>query len=90
MNGDKTYLVCLPVRDDYVPPVLSSKARCDKCGAQVWRAHSSPQDALPLCISCLKAQTKRGGEVEVKPPSAQQLVDMLGHLATSSTRERTH
>jgi hypothetical protein len=86
MNTEKNYLVCMPVRDDYVPPVLSSKTRCDKCGAEVWRAHSSPQDALAICMSCLKVEMTRLGEVEVKLPSAKQLVDIKKVLASRRKR----
>lgn len=53
-------IVCMRIEDMPGPPVLSSPSVCDKCGARVWLAESSPTipGAQRWCIHCLD---ERGG-----------------------------
>jgi hypothetical protein len=54
---DQTVLVCCRVAD-IDPPVTSSVDSCGECGKPVWRALSSPEADLILCMQCCETEIR--------------------------------
>jgi hypothetical protein len=52
---DQTVLICCRVAE-IDPPVNSTVDSCSTCGKAVWRALSSPEVDLILCMQCGEAQ----------------------------------
>jgi hypothetical protein len=62
---EKSVLVCCRVAD-IDPPVTSTVDSCGECGKAVWRALSSPEVDLVLCMQCGEAQI-RAAQAAGKP-----------------------
>jgi hypothetical protein len=56
-SDDQTVLICCRVAD-IDQPVTSSVDSCGECGKAVWRALSSPEVDLVLCMQCAEAQVR--------------------------------
>ena len=80
MTEGPRILACQRVADLPDPQLLSHRARCKRCDAQVWVARSSPAADLIFCMQCaldeMKLQAETGEEIEVKPPTAKQRNDL--------------
>jgi hypothetical protein len=56
-HSDKSVLICCRVAD-IDPPVASTVDSCSECRKAVWRARSSPDTDLVLCMQCGEAQIR--------------------------------
>jgi hypothetical protein len=80
MKDDDLYLVCHPVKGR-VPSCSSRVDKCYQCGCEVWRALSSPSEAVALCTPCALAEMEKldPKDIEIRGPSKEQLKDILAH-----------
>jgi hypothetical protein len=79
MSDEERVLVCCRVAD-IVPPVASTVESCGKCGKAVWRALSSPEVDLIICMQCAEAQIRAdqdaGKAIEIEGPTDEQRKDI--------------
>jgi hypothetical protein len=75
MSADFDVLVCSRCSESE-PKVESFVDTCRHCKQAVWRAYSSPPVETVLCIDCgLRQMKKEGAEVQIQPPTEEQLED---------------
>jgi hypothetical protein len=78
---DKRYLVCLRIIEGRVPPVISSRARCGRCGKAVWKADPAPEEAGILCCECMMEMTEESGDdFTIMPPTRKQIANITSVL----------
>jgi len=80
-------LLCTRVADMPIPPTLSVIKHCGQCGERIWVAHSSPPVDRMLCMACATQAMDVDPDVEVEPPSAQQVADLERWLTPEEMRE---
>jgi hypothetical protein len=51
-ENDNALLVCMRVDELPTPPGPAHKSTCTECKAELWIAHTSPQDVPPYCYHC--------------------------------------
>jgi hypothetical protein len=82
VSDEKNVLVCCRVAD-IDPPVASTVECCGNCGKAVWRALSSPDTDMILCIQCgyaqIRAAKAAGKPVMFEGPTAEQLQEIKNH-----------
>jgi hypothetical protein len=79
MSEDKRYLVCLKIVEGRVPPIVSTRAECSKCGTAVWKAVSNPnpEGAGILCFDCMFEIAEKDEDVVIMPPTRKQIEDIV-------------
>jgi hypothetical protein len=73
---DPTVLVCHRITDLPIPNVRAFKADCQRCGAPVWVAYSSPTADTRACMPCLADLVVD----EIAQPTPQQVADIRSFL----------
>ena len=70
-NRFRVYLLCMPdfelrevltcprVDQVAIPSTPSFNCECERCGARVWVAHSSPIEPIRMCVTCSAAHDDR-------------------------------
>jgi hypothetical protein len=56
------------------PAVQSTVGSCDKCGAAIWVADSSPKNLITRCFAC--AALFMTPDAKLEPPTDKQLRDI--------------
>jgi hypothetical protein len=80
---DKRYLVCIRIVGGRNPPVISTREKCERCGAAVWRANSSnsvPEGVSILCVECAVEMTKESDNFTIMPPTREQIKSIASVL----------
>jgi hypothetical protein len=75
---EESFLVCLPVTVTTLIVPGSTKTDCTDCGQRVWvsaasLALSKAQGARIICMDCANKRAATDEEVEVQPPTEEQL-----------------
>jgi hypothetical protein len=72
--SEESVLVCSPCNDNE-PKVQSFVDACSKCGCAVWRAFSSPEADIVLCMACaIPLMEQEGGKLQ--PPTKEQIEEL--------------
>ena len=70
-NRFRVYLLCMPdfelrevltcprVDQVPIPSTPSFNCECERCGARVWVAYSSPIEPIRMCVTCSAAHDDR-------------------------------
>lgn len=71
-------LACMRIESLPKPHIASHRDICSECGWAVWRAGSSPSDALVICLECLEERLKFKAyqSIEVMPLTEEQLKEI--------------
>jgi hypothetical protein len=74
--NDESVLLCLRV-SEAEPGVQSTVGTCDKCGAAIWIANSSPRpkNIFTRCTVCVVASIPLYAKIELEPLTKKQLRD---------------
>jgi hypothetical protein len=77
-SPDEAFLVCLPVTVTTLIVPGSTKTDCTDCGQRVWvsaasLALSREKGAKIICMACADKRAAKDDDVQVQPPSADQL-----------------
>ena len=76
---EERFLVCLPVFPGFRAATLSLKEKCFRCGTEVWKALSSPNEKI-VCLECAAILLKeRYNHYTILPPSPEQRRDIEGN-----------
>lgn len=75
--GETEYLVCYRVEDLPAPRASSVRDKCGKCNEPVWQAKSSPMKKV-VCIQCAAEMMRGRNDVEIIPPTENQVDDIAG------------
>jgi hypothetical protein len=71
-------LMCVRVTD-MDTPIMSRIGACHGCGTAVWIADSSPPHDRCLCFACVEIEMKTAADVELAPPTAEQLAEVKNY-----------
>jgi recombinational DNA repair protein (RecF pathway) len=65
-------LVCIRAIDSSVHPPTAELVRCYVCGAECWRAQSSPKTARVVCLHCVPGEVDLPAEIQPLTEAQQQ------------------
>lgn len=80
MTSEPTCLVCYRVADvPDEPPAQSTVGMCDRCGAAIWIATSSPETTMRMCIPCAMKDYINRDDIELCM-TREQIADIKKHI----------